>query len=229
MTIYASVILLGGMVLTAITLSLFSLIKVDIHDWYFEYVVVLGLTAAPIVATFLYDVALGRASRIATIIANVFSPLFLITICAYLATIIIEGKSPFTDRDFLITINGLLFVVLAITVFSISGKSENGNNRLIDYVNVGLILTTFIINMYALSAILFRWAEYGLTANRVAVTGINILIFGHLVILLKVYISQLKEHASFKRLLNAVAQYLPVYSGWSLIIVVVLPIAFWFE
>ncbi len=83
MGIYALVILLGGIVLTAITLSLFSLIDVDIHNWYLEYIVVLGLTATLLLLHILYDVALGRTSRIATIIANIFAPLFLITICGH--------------------------------------------------------------------------------------------------------------------------------------------------
>ena len=122
--IYTVIILLGGIVLTFLTLALFSLIHIDMTNWYLNNVVVFGLVASPIVATYLYDVVLGRESRLATIIANIFSPLVLVTVCVYLLAIIVQGKSPYVDRDFLITINGLLLVVLAITIYSLSGKGS---------------------------------------------------------------------------------------------------------
>ncbi|MDT4330947.1 hypothetical protein ACQE3E_17000 [Methylomonas sp. MED-D] len=137
--IYASVILLGGMVLTFLTFALFSLIHIGMEQWYLNYVVVFGLVASPVVATYLYDVVLGRGSRLATTIANIFSPLVLVTICVYLLAIIAQGKSPYSDRDFLITINGLLLVVLAITVYSVSGKDSMDNRRIIDFVNICLV------------------------------------------------------------------------------------------
>ena len=83
--------------------------------------VILGLVSAPIVATYLYDIVLRQKSNISNIIANTFSPLFLITVICYLIAMFYAKKSPYSDRDFLITFNGLLIAVWAITVFSISG------------------------------------------------------------------------------------------------------------
>ena len=180
------------------------------EQWYLNYVVVFGLVASPVVATYLYDVVLGRGSRLATTIANIFSPLVLVTVCVYLLAIIAQGKSPYSDRDFLITINGLLLVVLAITVYSVSGKDSMDNRRLIDFVNICLVTVTLVINTYALSAILFRWAEYGVTPNRVSVTGANVLIFGHLILILRDYIAHVRQQCSSELLLNTVTKYLPL-------------------
>lgn len=227
--IYASVILLGGMVLTFLTFALFSLIHIGMEQWYLNYVVVFGMVASPVVATYLYDVVLGRGSRLATTIANIFSPLVLVTVCVYLLAIIAQGKSPYSDRDFLITINGLLLVVLAITVYSVSGKDSMENRRLIDFVNICLVTVTLVINTYALSAILFRWAEYGVTPNRVSVTGANVLIFGHLIFILRDYMAQIRQQCSSERLLNTVTKYLPLYTGWSILMVIGLPLVFSFE
>ena len=227
--IYTSVILLGGMVLTFLTFALFSLININMQQWYLDYVVVFGLVASPVVATYLYDVALGRESRLATIIANIFAPLVLVTVCAYLLAIIAQGKSPYSDRNFLITINGLLLVVLAITVYSVSGKGSMGNRRLADTVNICLVAVTLVINAYALSAMLFRWAEYGITPNRVSVTGANILIFGHLIFILRDYIAHIRQKCSSEKLLNTVTRYLPLYTGWSVLMVIGLPLAFGFK
>lgn len=229
MGIYSVLILLGGMVLTGITLGLFSLIGLSIAQWYMEYVVVLGLVSSPLVATYLFDSIQNRQSKFAPILANVFSPLFRITILAYLLATFYQGKSPFTDRDFLITFNGLLLVILALTIFSVTGKKKAATIQPSDYINVSLVGVTLMVNVIALSAILFRWAEYGMTVNRIVVTGANILIFIHLVLLLAQYIDHLRKGGGIDKLESAITKYLPVYTAWSLIVSVVLPLAFQFE
>ncbi|HSC75996.1 MAG TPA: hypothetical protein VLB90_07165 [Pseudomonadales bacterium] len=223
--IYASVILFGGMVLTGLTVGLFSLIKIHIESWYMEYVVVWGLVSCPVVATYLFDIVLKRESKIASVIANVFSPLFLITVIAYLLVMLVEQKSPYLNREFLITFNGLLLAVWGITVFSISGKT-NESSKLTDVINIALVFTTLVINTIALSAIVFRLSEQGITPNRIAVTGANLLIFMHLTLILVEYIKHFKNKSSTLQLTHIIARYLPAYTGWSIIVVILLPIAF---
>ena len=229
MGIYTVLILLGGMVLTGITFGLFSVIDLDIMPWYSEYVIVMGLVSAPLVATYLFDTKLNRQSKFAPILANVFSPLFLITILAYLFASFLQGNSPFTDRDFLINFNGLLILILALTVFSICGKKRSEEVQVADYINILLLIATLLVNIIALSAIVFRWAEYGMTLNRIVVTGANLLIFVHLILLLKKYVVCLSKNQGFARLESTVASYLPVYTCWALIVAVLLPLIFQFE
>jgi len=227
--IYTLLILLGGMVLTGITIALFSSIGLYIEQWYTEYVVVLGLASAPIVGTYLYDSIRDRESTFAPLLSNVFAPLFLITVIGYLVATVASGKSPFTDRNFLITLNGLLLVTLAITVFSISGKKNAGLTRITDFVNIALLIATLVLNAAALSAILYRWADEGTTVNRVVVTGANIIIFFHLLVLLWAYIVQARSGGSLENLKHAVARYLPVYSAWSFIVLTILPLVFKYQ
>ncbi len=227
--IYTTLILLGGMVLTGLTFGLFHLIGISIEEWYLNYVVILGVVAAPVVATYLYDKILCRESKLSAIIANIFSPLFLITVVIYLLAMLCAQKSPFSDRDFLIIFNGLLILVLGITVFSISGKSVRTVSKVTDIINISLVSVTLIINTVALSAILFRLAEYGVTPNRVAVTGANILIFVHLIRILIQYIKQLVTNSDSKKLVWVVANYLPIYTVWALFIVILLPVIFGFK
>ncbi len=59
--VYGSLILLGGMVLTGVTAVLFELIQMDIQQWYVDNIVLLGLVAAPLVATVIVPAAGGRA------------------------------------------------------------------------------------------------------------------------------------------------------------------------
>lgn len=229
MLIYAAIILLGGIVLTLLTFGLFQLIRIDIDEWYAKYVVVYGLVASPLVATYLYDVPLNRDSRIATLIANLFAPLILLTIAVYLLAILLQGTTPYSDRDFLITINGLLLLVLAIVIYSVTGKNNGPKAGSSDMINMAMITLTLVIDAYALSAIVFRWAEFGVTPNRVAVTGVNILIFVHLVILLKDYLAHKKQRLTSDELVQSVTGYLPVYTAWSVFVVIGLPLLFWFS
>jgi len=227
--IYTLLILFGGIVLTVLPIALFSSIGFYIEQWYTAYVVVIGLAAAPIVGTYLYDSIRDRESTFAPLLSNVFAPLFLITVVGYLIATVASGKSPFTDRDFLITLNGLLLVTLAITVFSISGKKDAGLTRITDLVNIALLVGTLALNAAALAAILYRWADEGTTANRVVVTGANIIIFLHMIVLLWAYIKQARSSGSLENLKHAVARYLPVYSAWSFIVLTVLPLVFKYQ
>lgn len=227
--IYSVLILLGGMVLTGVTLGLFSLIGLSIEQWYMDYIVVLGLACAPLVATYLFDAIQKRQSKFSIILSNAFSPLFLVTILVYLIAAIYQGESPYSNRAFLIIFNGLLVVILAITIFSISGRERKNTTNITDFINMALIGATLMVNIVALSAIIFRWTEYGVTLNRVVVTGANLLIFIHLALLLKQYIKQVWYNAEPLELEATITKYLPVYSVWSVIVVVVLPIIFQYK
>ena len=125
--IYLVLIGLGGGVLTAITLSLFELIYFDVSLWYFNNVVLGGVVSAPIFATYVYIDYMKSNGRIASNLANIFTPLFLVTSVVYLVVIAMQQVSPFTNRDFLIVFNGLLLVVLGMTIFSICGRGDKSS------------------------------------------------------------------------------------------------------
>ena len=60
-------------------------------------------------------------------------------------------------------------------------------------------MTTLIINGVALSAILFRVFEYGISPNKVVVSGVNILIFTHLIVILIAYFRYIKAESRATR------------------------------
>ena len=227
--IYTVLILLGGFVLSGMTLGLFSLLNLDIQQWYFNNVVVAGLVCAPLVASFLYDIVLRRQSRLATLIANVFTPLFLVMITLYLLAMLLQQQSPFTDRNFLILFNGLLLLVLAMTIFSIAGRNTLRPSKLADCVNLGLISVTLLVNVVALSAIIYRLAEWGLSPNRVVVTGANLLVFVHLIVIISAYIKLLRGRCEPEALTGAATGMLPIYGLWSLSVMLGLPLLFQFQ
>lgn len=226
--VYTVLILLGGIVLTGASFMLFELIGMDIEDWYARNVIVSGLVCAPLVATFVYEDILQRASRIASLLARVFAPLFLVMVCAYLVAMLFSGQSPWTDRDFLISFDGLLILVLGIAVFCISDRDPAHPSRVYDVINFLLIVLTQAINLVALSAILYRLAEFGVTPNRVVVIGANILIFLHLSLIITAYIKVLRGRAATGVLERAVVRFIPVYGVWAVFVCVGLPVIFSF-
>jgi hypothetical protein len=227
--IYTTIVLLGGMVLTGVTLALFHLIDVDITEWYMGNVVVYGAIASPIVATLLIEQVVSGRFKIAPLLAKVFTPLFLVTVTSYLIVMILKHKSPFTDRDFLIAFNGLLLVVLGLCIFSVSERAANATPGVVDLMNIGLVAITLVIDVVALAAILFRMSSEGLTPNRLAVLGANVLAFCHLAGILYHYIRFMRKDRGFEALDRWIVGYVPLYTAWSVIVVLGFPLAFHFR
>ena len=230
--ILASLVGLGWIVFSGITVALFSLASEDsesVAEWYVQNVGVVGATAVPLAGTYLYDVFFERRTGIASVLARVFAPLFLVMTGIYLVVAFLGGQNPFVDREFLITFNGLLLVVLGMTVLSIAERGEQTEVGWIDYVNVALLVVTLLIDVVALSAILFRLTSYGLTPNRVVVLGANLVVMTHLAWTCRAYIGLIRGKGEAGGVQRAVAGYLPVYIGWAALVSFVLPLVFRFS
>ena len=226
--VLASLVGLGGMVFSGITVALFQLLRDNAAEWYFQNVGIVGAAAVPLAGTYLYDVVFNRRTGIASVLARVFAPLFLIMTGAYLTVALIGGQNPFVDRSFLITVNGLLLVVLAMTVLSIAERPEQARVSWIDYINVALLAVTLVIDLIALSAIVFRLGSYGFTPNRIVVLGANVVVLAHLAWTCLAYAVFVRAKTSTAGIRRAVAGYLPVYAGWAALVVFVLPFVFGF-
>ncbi len=187
-----------------------------------------GAAAVPVAGTYLYDVVFKRRTGIASVLARAFAPLFLVMTATYLAVAFLGGHNPFVDRQFLITCNGLLLVVLGMTVFSIAERGGQAEVGWMDYVNVALLVITLVIDVIALSAIVFRLTSYGLTPNRVVVLGANLVVMTHLAWTCRAYIGLIRGKGSAGGVQQAVAGYLPVYVGWAALVAFVLPLVFHF-
>jgi len=233
MVVYTTVVLIGGMLLSGLTLGLLALVErsYELTEWYTENIIPYGIAAIPLVASFLIDKVIGRRLNIAPTLGKIFTPLFLLTTVAYLIIMIVYRQSPYNDRDSLIIFNALLIVVLGLLIFSVAERNPDVVIGVNDYLNIGLVLTTLIIDLIALSAVIFRATSdiYGLTPNRIAIIGINLFVFGHLVGILYYYIRFVLHKGTFLKLESWIARYLPAYAVWSLGISIALPLIFWYR
>ena len=226
MGIYTVLILIGGALLTSLTIGLFSVIGISIEDWYLQNIVVYGIVASPIVATYVTLHRADSGQRLAPTFAKIFSPLVLLTLVVFLIANAVQGKSPFTDRDFLIVFNAMLMGVLAITVFTISERPTSQTKIASDYIAIALVVVALIVDLIALSAIVFRLTSYGLTPNRLAVLGANLLVFGNLCGILYYYAGFLRNKVDMGQVEQWIARYLPLYAVWTAFIVFIMPFLF---
>ena len=226
LAILTAIILIAGGMLTAITIGLFSAIELNIEQFYMENIAIVGLVSAPIVATFIIRTFPAVTNKIAPIIAGIFSPLVLITLVVYLVSIIVTGKDPYGDREFLIVFNLMLLGVMAIIVFSVTGTSLNKRERFNEWILFILSAVTLLVNLIALSAIIYRLGEFGFSPNRVAVLGSNLLIFVHLLLIMIDLFKVIWRGKEIKTVERTIAKYLPIYAAWTIFVVFILPFLF---
>jgi hypothetical protein len=226
LAILMAIIVISGGILTGITVGLFQAIGINITDFYMKNVVIVGAVSAPIVATFITKYYTVLTNKIATIIANIFSPLVLLTAVVFLVALAVSGKDPYRDREFLLIFNLMLLGVMAVIVFSISEATSAGRKKFNEMILFSLSIITVIIDLIALSAIFYRLSEYGLSPNRLAVLGSNMLILGNLVlIVIDLYKVNFKK-SLIRDVELTIAKYIPVYVIWIVFVLFGFPLIF---
>jgi hypothetical protein len=229
LVVMTTLILIAGGIMTGITIGLFQLIGFNIEKFYFENVAIFGLAAAPIVGTYLTQTNPQLVGKVSPVIAKIFSPLVLVMLVIYLLAIVYSGKDPYHDREFLLIFNALLIGVMAIIFFSVAETSKLAKSQGEIWVLFLLSVVTIIVNGIALSAILFRISEWGITPNRAAVLGGNILILINLLLVTAQLFKVISKKAEITGVGKAIAIYLPVYIIWTITVTFIFPLLFGFK
>ena len=124
--------------------------------------------------------------------------------------------------------NALLIGVMAIILFSVTGfkKSED---RIGSIILLALSVVTIIVNGIAFSAILFRISEWGITPNRLAVLGGNILMLTNLCMVTFRLFKNVSKKANLSEVENSISMFLPIYISWTIIVIFIFPLIFHFK
>ncbi|WP_316784262.1 hypothetical protein [Pedobacter frigiditerrae] len=229
LVVMTTLILIAGGIMSALTVGLFGLIGLKIEDIYFQYVGVFGISAAPMVGTYLVQTNPQLVGKVSPVIAKIFSPLVLVMLVVYLIAIVYSGKNPYNDREFLLIFNALLIGVLAIIFFSIVETAKATKNAMAIWILFLLATVTIIVNVVALSAIVFRIVEMGITPNRAAVLGSNVLILINLLLVTTKLFKVLTKKVEIDDVGKTIASYLPVYFIWTIIVTFIFPLIFGFK
>lgn len=227
--VMTGLIFISGVLFTGITIALFELLKIDIKQFYFEQIAVWALAAIPMLSTYLVQNNPQLVNKISPTIARIFTPLVFITLFVFLAALIYTGKNIYNDRNFLLLFNALLIGVMAIILFSLTEVSKNASSKINLIILFGLSLLTIIANAIALSAIGFRLSEFGVSPNRLAVLGANLLMFVNLLFVSYGLIKNLKGKATIQDVEKEIALFIPAYAVWAAFVTFAMPYIFNFN
>ena len=228
-TVMTAIIFLSGVLFTAITIGLFGIIGLDIEQLYTEHILAWGLAAVPILSTYLVYTNPQLVNNISPTIARIFTPIVFVTLLVFLIAMVYTGKNLYQDRDFLIIFNLLLIAVMAIILFSVTEATKGRIQLLQHYMLFGLSLLTILLNGLALSAIGFRLAEYGVTPNRIAVLGANLLIFVHLIMVTRELYRMVGGKSTGEQIGRAITLFMPAYAVWTALVTFVFPLLFGYK
>ena len=226
--VMTALIFFSGMLFTGITIALFGLLGINIEQFYFEQIAVWGLGAIPMLSTYLVQNNPQLVNKISPTIARIFTPLVLITLFVFLCTLMYTGKNIYNDRNFLLLFNAVLIAVMAIILFSSTATVNNTKSKIHSMMLFALSLLTIIANAIALSAIAFRLSEFGVSPNRIAVLGANLLMFIHLLFVSFALIKNSKGKAGVDVIEAEIALFIPAYAVWAAFITFVMPFLFKF-
>ena len=229
LVVISTIILLSTLLFSALTMQLFELIGIKIEQLYTQYILIWGLAAIPFLGTYLIQNNVQLINKVSPVIAKIFTPLVFLNLFIYLIAIIVTKKYPYQDRNLLLVFNALLIGVMALILFSVAEAGKGANHKISILVLFGLSVLTIIVNCIALSAISFRIIEWGVSPNRVAVLGGNILIFINLLLVsYRLFLSAFKN-AEVEDVEKSIAQFLPIYGIWAGLVTFLFPLIFNFN
>ena len=226
LAVLSTLILIAGGILAVLSAGLFRAIGIEVETFIAKHLAIWGIVSAPAAATFIIRNYPSVANKIAPVIARIFSPLILATLLVFLGYIAMQHRNPYSDRNFLLVFNFMLLVIVAVILFSIAGTMHGKGQGFNRIVISALVVVSIVIDIIALSAIIYRLGEYGFTPNRTAVLGTNLTVLGNLILIASdLYKVNFRSHA-LQKVEHSVASYLPVYFVWTIVVVFVFPFAF---
>jgi hypothetical protein len=221
--IYYVLIALGGGVLTGFTMMMFVSIGLK-PDWLArDWLIPCGAMGAVIVGSWLVEAKQSVIENMAPVLTRLFTPLFTMVLLVFLATMAWTGRPIDIRREVLILFDLLLALVVGLVLFSVSARDPDAAPNLFDGLQLLLIVSALVVDALALAAIASRISEFGLTPNRVAALGENLILLVSLAWSAWLYAAFLRGRKPFRALESWQTAYLPVYSIWAALVVLLFP------
>jgi hypothetical protein len=224
--IYFVLIGLGGGVLVLFTVGTFDAIGLDAEEFINSWLLPCGAMAAIIVAAWLVEAKQSVIENMAPVLTRVFTPLFAVTLLAFLVAIAWTNNGIDVERDVLILFDLLLVVVLGLLLYAISARDFAARPGLFDSLQLGLVVSALIIDVMVLVAITGRITEWGFSPNKTAALGENVILLTNLAWSAWLFLGFLRGRMPFARLEHWQTRYLIVYAIWAWTVVIAFPLVF---
>ncbi|HEU0019869.1 MAG TPA: permease prefix domain 1-containing protein [Thermoleophilaceae bacterium] len=227
--IYYALIALGGGVLLALTVLIFEPIGAGVDERLVEWALPSGAAGAVIVAAWLVESKQHVVENMAPVLTTLFTPLFAVMLTAAAAIYAVSGAAGEFDRELLGVFDALLVVVLGLVLYSISAREPARPAGPMDRVQLLAVASALVLDLLVLGAMVARIGDLGLTPNRVAALGLNLVLLVNLAGAAWLSVRFLTGRIAFHRLERWQTSYLPVFAIWAATVVVALPPLFAFD
>jgi hypothetical protein len=227
--IYYALIAFGGGVLMGLTMFIFGAIGIDAERLVSLWVMPCGAAGAVIIAAWLVEAKQSVIENMAPVLTMIFTPLFTLLLLAFLVTMVLTGSGIGVEREVLIGFDLLLVVVVGLLLYAISARDPQAEPGFFDGLQLILVVCALLVDVLALWAIAARITQFGLTPNRVAALGENIILLVNLAWSAVIYARFVRGRVGFSPLERWQTGYLPVYFVWMWVVVVVFPLVFQFR
>lgn len=227
--IYFVLIALGGGVLMMFTMFIFSAIGLDAERLLESWILPCGAAGAVIVAGWLVEAKQSVIENMAPVLTLLFTPLFTLLLLAFLVTMAWTGTGIAVEREVLIGFDLLLVLVLGLLLYSISARDPRAEPGFFDLLQLVLVISALLVDAMALWAIVARISAFGLSPNKVAALGENLILVANLGGSAVLYARFLRRRSGFAPLERWQTAFLPVYAVWAWIVVAIFPLVFRFR
>jgi hypothetical protein len=224
--IYFVLIGLGGGVLIGFTIGTFDAIGLDAEEFINSWLLPCGAMAAVVVAAWLVEAKQSVIENMAPVLTRVFTPLFAVTLLAFLIAVVWTNTGIDVQRDVLILFDLLLVVVLGLLLYAISARDPTAGPGLFDSLQFALVLSALIIDVMVLLAITGRITEWGFTPNKTAALGENVILLTNLAWSAWLFLGFLRGRMPFAHLERWQTRYMIVYAVWAWTVVLAFPLVF---
>lgn len=226
LAIYYVLIALGGGVLTFFTMTMFLAIGMNAGWFVGPWLIPCGAAGAVIIGSWLVEAKQSVIENMAPVLTRLFTPLFTLLLLAFLATMAWTGSPINVKREVLISFDLLLAVVVGLVLYAASARDPQAPPDFFDGLQLLLVVSALVVDGVALAAIAGRISEFGFTPNRVAALGENLILLVNLAWSAWLYARFLRHRGPFAALDRWQMSYLPVYSLWAALVVVIFPPVF---
>jgi hypothetical protein len=228
LAIYYTLLAIGGAVLVGLTAGVLALVGIDIEPALEDWIIPFGVPGAIVVAAWLVEAKQNVVENIAPVLTRVFTPLTIVMLLTLLGALAAAGGLVDVDRELLILMDAILVLVLCLLLYSISARDSLAPPTFFDGVQLVLVVAALAIDAVMLTAMLTRIAEFGLSPNKVAALGLNLLLLVHLAWSARLLVGFLRGRRPFGALERWQTGYLPLYGAWAAVVVVAFPLVFGF-
>lgn len=226
--IYYALIAFGGGVLIGLMVAILEPTSIDVEEL-IPWVLPSGAAGAVIVASWLVESKQRVVENMAPVLTLLFTPLFALLLAVAAVAYAVSGWGDTFDRELLGVFDALMVVVLGLVLYGLSARESSPSPGWMDRIQLVAVVVALLLDLMVLASMAARIGDLGITANRAAALGLNLVLLVNLTGTAWLSVRFLAGRSNLHHLERWQTSYLPVFALWAAAVVVVLPPAFGFD